>query len=118
MSPDALPIRETPYPDESLTGLVRRYVVEMGYESFSRLLSLTEGDRFPRHLENVHCGPTLTALAKLLRREPGQLGALTIHREPVQLPRQRQPNYAAGSEVRIAVSEFDPSRRRVCAACL
>jgi len=118
MSPNALPIRETPYPDESLTGLVRRYVVAMGYESFSRLLTLVDGERFPRHLENLRCGPTLTALAKLLRREPGQLVPLTIPREPVQFPRQRQPDHAAGGEVRFSGTAFDPSRRRVCAACL
>ena len=78
----ALPIREPPWPDESLTGFVRRHVVAMGYESFARLLGIAEETRFPRHLENLRAGYSLAALAKLLRREPDELAAMTVHVAP------------------------------------
>lgn len=118
MHSTVLPVREPPWPDESLTGFVRRHVLAMGYESFARLLSIVEGIRFPRHLENLRSGSSLTALAKLLRREPEELVAKTIHREPEHEWNGRmRRNFGASSLFSLAAS-FDPSRRRVCLVCL
>jgi len=119
MQPIVLPIRESPWPDESLTGFVRRHVWGMGYESFARLLSIVEGERFPRQLENLDHGSSLTGLAKLLRREPAELVAMTVHRKPNVSERQVRTSTENGDHAGRSLADyFDPSRRRVCVACL
>lgn len=114
-----LPIRESPWPDESLTGFVRRHVVGMGYESFARLLSIVDEKRFPRQLENLRGGASLTGVATLLRREANELVAMTIYRK---LYIAERPNRQVAEDfdcaARSLADHFDPSRRRVCIACL
>jgi hypothetical protein len=119
MRPTVLPIRESPFPDESLTGFVRRHVLGMGYESFARLLSNIEGERFPRQLENLTDRVSLTDLAILLRREPEELVAMTVHRRTGVAEQQDRTRGEDGDHARRSLADyFDPSRRRVCVACL
>lgn len=119
MRPTVLPIREPPFPDESLTGFVRRHVLGMGYESFARLLSIIEGERFPRRLENLTDRVSLTDLAILLRREPEELVAMTVHRRTGVAEQQDRTRAEDGDHAGRSLADyFDPSRRRVCVACL
>jgi hypothetical protein len=119
MRPTVLPIREPPFPDESLTGFVRRHVLGMGYESFARLLSIIEGERFPRQLENLTDRVSLTDLAILLRREPEELVAMTVHRRTGVAEQQDRTRGEDDDHARRSLADyFDPSRRRVCVACL
>jgi hypothetical protein len=81
-----LPAREPPLTGESLTSLVRRQTIAMGYESIHRLKGvLSDGERIPYHLDQLERGSTLERLAKLIGITSEQLFDLTAHQYARQL---------------------------------
>jgi excisionase family DNA binding protein len=115
----SLPVRESPLPGESLTSFVRRHVVEMGYESMTRLLSLVDEVELPPHLDHLGRGPPLVALSGLLGRPSSLLADLTVHRfaESLVLQPQGAPP-ATQCDSKILLRFFDPAHPRVCPECL
>ncbi len=117
--PDYLPVRESPLSGESLTGYLRRHTVAMGYDSLRQLLSLLDQIQFPPHLDHLHTGRALTALANLLRRDERALIDLTVHRWATQIVfRERVAADPVNCDSKTLRRFFNASRPRVCPKCL
>ena len=81
-----LPARELPLPGESLTSLVRRQTIVMGYESIYRLKRVfSEADKIPYHLDQLERGPALDQLAKLIGISTTEILSFTVHKYAPQL---------------------------------
>lgn len=114
-----LPIRESPQAGESLTSFVRRHTVAMGYENLHRLLALIEDSQYPRHMELLISGPSLSAMASLLRRDPEELVGMTVHAwaDALVLRAQNAP-VPASCDAQTVLRFFDAAHRRICPICV
>lgn len=115
----SLPIRESPLPGESLTSIVRRHVVGMGYETMTRLLSLLDEIELPPHLDYLGRGPPLDALAELLGHTSESLANMTVHvfAKSLALQQPKAPP-ATLCDSKTLLRYFDPVHPRVCPECL
>ena len=116
-----LPVREPPLPGESLTSLVRRHVLAMGYESFARLFGLlTEvGGPVPHHLEQLDRGRLMKGLATLLRQDEECLLKQTVHSlagSLVLAPKGELP--AERCDSKTVLKYFELARPSICPGCL
>lgn len=121
MSSVALPVREPALPGESLTSFVRRHAQAMGYDRLSLLLSLLSDTSLPVHLDELHSEPELSALANLLRCEPGVLRSMTVHHYYEQLVFESptsSPTVPVSCDSRTILRFFSLSTSPLCPACL
>ena len=77
----SLPAREPALPGESLASLLRRTAASMGYEGPGQIRQLlsTVG-KVPWNVNHIGPGPLIDYLAVLLRTQPDDILALTVHR--------------------------------------
>ncbi len=76
-----LPAREPALPGESLASLLRRTAASMGYDGpgqIRKLLSTVA--KVPWNVNHIGPGALIDRLAVLLRTEPRDILALTVHR--------------------------------------
>ena len=115
-----LPAREPPLPGESLTSLVRRQTLAMGYESICRLKGiLTEKEKLPYHLEQLERGPVADRMAQLIGIPTAEILSLTAHKYAPQLMLV-PPNQAplAHCDSKTALRFFQLAASPICSRCL
>jgi excisionase family DNA binding protein len=116
-----LPVREPPLPGESLTSLVRRHVLAMGYESFARLCGvLTEvGGPVPHHLEQLDRGPLMNGLATLFGQDEERLLQQTVHLLAGSLVLTTKGEVPAERcDSKTVLKYFELAHRPICPKCV